>query len=460
LKRLAEANYSTNHKYFTDGSPAIGDVCFGHTLATPCSAATNWRTILAAGLNAGGRGFYALDISDPNNPKGLWEVAGGQQALVSGAVKCLTNAEANSGLFSVDCNIGYSFGNPVIAKRAEDGKWVVFFTSGYNNVNPGSGVGYLYMVDAQTGKILRRMTTSIGCAVNNDPDGACVANIDSPSGLARINAWVDSATTDNTAKAIYGGDLLGNLWRFQLDDIPAVPRYSVTRLATVQADGAAVQPITVRPDLAMVSNQRVVFFGTGKFLGDTDKASLARQSIYAIKDTMTGITSPQVDMVRPGPGAITGFIKQVLTEDTTSTRTVTTPQPVNFGTDKGWFIDLPDGGTGDEAAERVSVDPIIQLGTLVIASNVPSVETCLAGGSGWVNFLDIKSGAQIPGTTANPASVKISGSLIVGINIVKIGDQIKTIVTTADNQQLTKDTPVQATGVTGRRVVWRELIVE
>ncbi|MEO8142969.1 MAG: PilC/PilY family type IV pilus protein [Betaproteobacteria bacterium] len=460
MKRLAEANYATNHKYFTDGSPAIGDICLGHTLATPCSSAGNWRTILVAGLNAGGRGFYALDISDPDNPKGLWEVAGGSQALVGASVKCLTNAEANSGLYGVDCNIGYSFGNPIIAKRAEDGKWVVFLTSGYNNVNPGSGVGYLYMVDAQTGKILRRMSTSVGCAVNNDPDGACVANIDSPSGLARINAWVDSATTDNTAKAIYGGDLLGNLWRFQLDNIAAIPRYNVTRLASVVADGNVAQPITVRPDLATVSSQRVVFFGTGKFLGDTDKASLTRQSIYAIKDTMTGIASPEVDMSRPGAGSITGFKRQDLTEDTTSTRTVAMPQAVNFGTDKGWFIDLPDGGTGEEAAERVSVDPIIQLGTLVVASNVPSTETCLAGGSGWVNFLDIRTGANITGTTANPASVKVSGSLIVGINIVKIGDQIKTIVTTADNQQLTKDTPVQATGVTGRRVVWRELIVE
>ncbi len=461
MKRLAEENYPTNHKFFTDGSPAIGDVCFGHTSATPCSSAANWRTMLVAGLNAGGRGFYALDITDPNNPKGLWEVAGGTQALVGGSVKCLTNAEANSGLFGVDCNIGLSFGNPVIAKRAEDGKWVVFFTSGYNNVNPGSGLGYLYIVDAQTGKILRRMSTGIGCAVNDDPDGACVANTDDPSGLARINAWVDSATTDNTAKAIYGGDLKGNLWRFQLDNTAAVPRYSVTRLASVVADGNVAQPITVRPDLALVSNQRVIYFGTGKFLGDTDKASLARQSIYAIKDTVTGTTSPQFDMSRPGAGTISGFVRQTLFEDTTATRAVTSPaNVVNFASDKGWFIDLPDGGTGEEAAERVNVDPIIQLGTLVIASNVPSTETCLAGGSGWVNFLDIRSGASITGASASPASVKISGSLIVGINIVKIGDQIKTIVTTADNQQLTKDTPVAATGVTGRRVSWRELIVE
>jgi hypothetical protein len=44
--------------------------------------------------------------------------------------------------------------------------------------------------------------------------------------------------------------------------------------------------------------------------------------------------------------------------------------------------------------------------------------------------------------------------------VVKIGNTVKTIVTTADNQQLTKDTPVVATSVSGRRVTWRELFVE
>jgi hypothetical protein len=40
------------------------------------------------------------------------------------------------------------------------------------------------------------------------------------------------------------------------------------------------------------------------------------------------------------------------------------------------------------------------------------------------------------------------------------GGKVQTIVTTADNQQLTKDTPVASTGFTGRRVSWRELTRE
>ena len=58
-------------------------------------------------------------------------------------------------------------------------------------------------------------------------------------------------------------------------------------------------------------------------------------------------------------------------------------------------------------------------------------------------------------------STKIGASLVVGVNVVQLpGGTVKTIVTTADNQQLTQDTPVSPPSVSGRRVSWRELIRE
>ena len=61
---------------------------------------SNWRTILVGGLNAGGRGFYALDVTVPGDPKILWEIC------------------PDAGVLEVDADMGYSFGNPIIAKRA------------------------------------------------------------------------------------------------------------------------------------------------------------------------------------------------------------------------------------------------------------------------------------------------------------------------------------------------------
>jgi type IV pilus assembly protein PilY1 len=437
LKALAETPLLFVHKYYTDGSPTVGDVCFGHSTATPCASQNNWHTILVAGLNAGGRGYYALDITDPDNPKGLWEFKGGT------GTTCLTDIQANSGTFKEDCNLGLSFGTPIIAKRKYDGKWVVMVTSGHNNVNPGDGQGYLYLLDAQTGTILQRIGTGVGC------DGAnttlpCTSGTIDPSGLSKLNAWVDNASFDNTALAAYAGDLKGNLWRFQLD--PSETGYGMAyKLATLVDSGGNPQPVTTKPELGEVSNFRVVYVGTGRLLGTTDMSTTDQQTVWAIRDDLTNTAIN----LRGGD-----LVQQTLSTLSPTTRTATA-NPVDFTVNKGWYVDLPDSG------ERINVDPVLQLGTLVFPSNVPTTDACVAGGYGWINFFDFRTGSFVPGATLNTASNRIAASLVVGINVVQLpGGAVKTIVTTADNQQITQETPVSPPAVSGKRVSWRELIVQ
>ena len=437
IQALAETPLLFVHKYYTDGTPVVADICLGHTAASPCAAQSNWRTILVAGLNAGGRGYYALDISDPDNPKGLWELKGGAGAA------CLTDAEANSGTKYEDCNLGYSFGTPVIAKRKSDGRWVAFVTSGHNNVSPGDGKGYLYVIEAESGKILQRIGTGVGCD-GVSTTAPCVAGTIDPSGLSKLNAWVDNASFNNTAETVYAGDLKGNLWRFQLD--PAESGYNTAYKLVTLVDGSNnPQPVTTKPELGEVSNFRVVFVGTGKLLGASDLTTTGQQSVYAIRDDLT---SNPIGL-RSGD-----LVQQTLSAISSSARTATA-NPVDFNTKKGWFVDLIDTG------ERVNVDPVLQLGTLVIPSNVPSSDACVAGGTGWINFLDFRTGSFVPGASLNTASNKISASLVVGINVVQLpGGAVKTIVTTADNQQITQETPVAPPAIAGKRVSWRELIAQ
>ena len=102
-----------------------------------------------------------------------------------------------------------------------------------------------------------------------------------------------------------------------------------------------------------------------------------------------------------------------------------------------------------------------QISGQVIPSNVPSDDDCVAGGFGWVNFRNARTGSFVTGSTDSAASQRISASLIVGVNVVQLpGGTVKTIVTTADNQQLTQNTPVAPTTTQGRRVSWRELFVD
>ena len=144
--RLAEIPYT--HKYLADGSPRIFDMC----ISTPCAGQNDWRTILVAGVNAGGIGYYALDVTNPLAPKALWEF--------TNAGVCYTDLQISAQDKTSDCNLGNSYGYPIATKRSSDGKWVVLVTSGYNNtVTGGDGRGYLYVLDAVTDVILKRITT-------------------------------------------------------------------------------------------------------------------------------------------------------------------------------------------------------------------------------------------------------------------------------------------------------------
>jgi len=443
LWKLADTSIPFPHSYHVDGSPAVGDIC----ITTPCAGQNDWRTILVAGLNSGGRGYYALDITNPLSPRALWEFTNSTSCVITDPNGRPTATLPLGGDYKSDCHMGLSYGNPLIAKRKSDGKWVVLVTSGYNNnVNGGDGNGYLYMLDAVTGEILHRIATGVGTAA-------------SPSGLAKINGWVDSANTDNTILAVYGGDLEGNLWRFQLDSTSG-SYLRVTKLAELVNAAGDRQPITVKPELGEVDangvKKRVVLVGTGKFLEEVDKTgspvgTFIRHTIYGLRDDLgVGGAGPVVSNVRDG-GVVK--VRTLTTGSGPDTRTVAAGTAPDWINDFGWLIDLPDTG------EHVNVDPQLQLGTLVVASNVPTTDSCTAGGFSWINFIDFKTGSFVQGAPGGMASTKIGSSLAVGMNVIMLpGGKVVSIVTTADNQQLTKETPVPLAGFGGRRVSWRELI--
>jgi type IV pilus assembly protein PilY1 len=456
MHKLASIPYS--HRYFVDGSPTVGDIC----VSTPCAGLDDWRTILVAGLNSGGRGFYALDVTNPLKPRAMWEFRVRKPSATACAVNSMTTTTTATPLPDThivatvstavgatdDCDLGLSYGNPVITKLKATGQWVVIVTSGLNNTGPepsttdrmGDGKGYLYVLNALTGEILHKIGTDVG-----DPGtaGATYADAD-PGGLAKINNWVDDALKDNTTLAVYAGDMKGNLWRFDLDD--ASPHYlKAVKIAELKNALSTPQPISTKVELGLINSRRVVFVGTGRFLGVSDKADSAKQSIYAIADDLSG-HSVVLDR--------SPLVQQTISNATSTTRTVASVQVVDWTspTVRGWFTDLPDKG------ERVSVDPQLQLGTLVVGSNVPSTDTCVAGGTAWINSFDFRTGGYVAGATGNAVSQKITGSVAVGINVIQLpGGKVVTVVTTADNQQLPVETPIAPANFQGKRVGWREL---
>lgn len=398
MYKLADTGYGNKHQYYVDGAPVMGDIKVDDT----------WKTILVGGLNAGGKSYYALDITNPNSPVTLWEFT--------------------------DANMGLSYGNPIITKRA-DGTWVVILTSGYNN-SGGDGKGHLYVLNANTGEKLLDIVTTAGSS-------------GTPSGLAKINAWIDSPT-DNTTKRIYGGDMLGNVWRFDLDGL-VEPHQSALLLAKLQVSASAPQPITTKPITVEVSNKPVVIVATGRYMGDSDITDTTQQAIYAIKDPLTNDSWGDVR------AATSNFVQQTLTLNTTVAADATSASveanAVDWGAKAGWWMNLP------QSRERVFSNMGLQLGTLAIGTAIPSGDACASGGASWRYYLNVANGGAIIG---NPVGVRWSAnSLIVGVSWIKdTNGNVRVIYQNSDSQIISEvpPTPPTSGGGSAHRTSWRELM--
>jgi len=434
LYKLADTAYGSNHTSFVNGSPFVTDICVDNTSSSRSCAtnatAADWKTILVGGLNGGGRGYYALDVTDPSAPSLLWE---------------FTSAN--------DADLGYTYGNPVVTKKA-DGKWVVIFTSGYNNgsgvsgnTTQGDGKGYLYVLDANTGTRISKIPTGVGS------EGT-------PSGLGKIAAWVANLDKNNTSPYVYAGDLLGNLWRFDINNGGTSGNPGqVLKFAILKDPSGVVQPITVQPELGQITDKRVVFVGTGKYLESADLTTTQRQTIYAIKDDNATAT---LDNPRNGTGA-DDMIEQTLSVDPNNSaiRRVDSPAMVDWTQKRGWYVDLPAAET-DEGSERVTVTMELALGILAVPTTVPASSDCNPGGYGYINYFNYLTGGAVPGTPNNGVSYLVN-NVIVGVNVLYVGGKPVFRLVTANSptpQKYGEDPPAPAAGgqFQGRRAIWREMV--
>ena len=412
LYKLADAAYANNHQFYVDGPITVGDAYDGSA----------WKTVLVGGLGRGGKAYFALDVTDPEDPKALWEFD--------------TDASDSMG----DDDLGYSYGNAILTKRSSDGKWVVIFASGYNNnASGGDSKGRLYVVDAFTGEKLNEFETDSAA----DPD---------VSGIAKINNWVLDTLLDNVTRYVYGGDLGGSLWRFDLEE---TDEDEAAQLLGKTSATAGNQPITVKPELARIKDsagnyQRTIYFGTGRYLGFDDlkpaaPSSAIAQAIYAVKDTGSdlGVFSD------PSGG---NLVEQTLVVDATTPRKIDNPLPVDWATRNGWYINLPVG-------ERVNVDPRLQLGTLALVTNVPKDDYCKFGGSSWLYKLDFATGTAVNTATDEVVGSYIGGSLATGLTLIRLPNKkLIALVTLADTTVQAMDLPVApGAGTALRRVGWREI---
>ncbi|UKE75001.1 pilus assembly protein [Xanthomonas graminis] len=389
------------HRYYVDGELTVSDIYD--------TASASWRSILVGTMGRGGKGMFALDVTDPDNISLLWD-------------KTSTDLAA----------LGNNLGKPIIGQLG-NGQWYAMVGNGPNNSGDSAD---LVMVNILSGD-----SSSIATGAAGD------------NGLSSVLAW--SSNNDYIVDRIYAGDLKGNLWRFDMTGASG----KATRLFTAQY-GAKTQPITAAPTAAKDPSTGLtwVFFGTGKYLSDGDISNKDVQTWYGLIDRGSAIASDRstlnkVDIEQQG--VVNGYAVRVIEDQ---------PSPgVN-----GWYMDLiPPSGTAE--GERMVVSNFFQGTALIGTTRIPeSGDVCKPSGKGFVmainpftggrmpqSFFDLdRSGGSSTGDTLNGKPVSGIGLDSSPNSPIFIGNQMQIGLDDASTVGL----GTNSSALSMKRVSWRELL--
>jgi len=334
LKWLTREDYT--HVYYVDLKPRVADV---RIFQSDGDHPGGWGTILIGGMRLGGgeisvtdtfdgthemrtfrSAYFAIDITVPDNPRLLWEFTHPQ--------------------------LGFTLSYPTISKVGDT--WHLIVGSGPVDYSGTSNQrSSIYVLNLRTGSLLRRIE------VGENSFMASPISVD--MGL------------DYDVDVIYIGETYqerstwrGKMHRLSTNDSADPTSWVLSTL--FDADG----PITSAPTAAVDKMENLwVFFGTGRYLSEEDKADDSLQKFYGLKDKGGMVSSlfDATDVAVYENGTAGGYpnwndlVDYVRTFD-------------------GWFVDLVD------QKERSLTKASILGGIVLFTTFTPDEDICGYGGSG------------------------------------------------------------------------------
>ncbi|NIK10159.1 type IV pilus assembly protein PilY1 [Xanthomonas arboricola] len=342
LGSLSRPDYG--HRFFVDGPIIVSD-----------RTQTSNKNLLIGALGKGGKGIFSLDVTNPatfgvSNFK--WEVGRN------------------------DADMGLVQGKPFIAKL-NNGSTAVVVSNGVNSTN---GRAVLFLYDINTGALIKKIDTNVGSAVADSADS---------NGLSEPVGWDSDGS--GTVDYVYAGDLLGNVWKFDLS-AATTTSWSVSGSAPIFSatytgvNPAVRQPITGGITIAMhpTTFKTWIFFGTGRLMTTGDMTSRAVQSIYGFVEDGTAKR-------RSGDGANLTSRALLLID---GTRRSFEPNAVLPSTSKGWYVDLLTPPNQLAEGERVVSGAQLRRDVLTFSSAIPTASACTPDGTGYLNSLDAFTGTS------------------------------------------------------------------
>ena len=271
---------ASTHQFYVDGTPFVRD--------------TGTQKVLIGGLGRGGKGVYALDVTDPlthteDNAASwvLWEYP-----------------RDNTSQAQKD-QLGYTYARPFMVQSNDaDIGWVALVGNGYDSKDQCPA---LFIMNVHE-KIEGGVTIPAGSAVEIIKASNTATCTGDCNGLSEpLPVDVDGNTT---VDYVYAGDLRGNIWKFDMtsDDhtewrvFHETASGDVAPFFTAKGPGNKIQPITITPSLMKHPESDkpgfMIVFGTGKYMHTddmdppTDPSYSTIQTIYGVWDYGDAFVSP------------------------------------------------------------------------------------------------------------------------------------------------------------------------
>lgn len=405
LATYSDPNYQ--HAFFVDGPIAV---------SPQSDAGANY---LVGALGRGGKGVFALDVTDPTSPTVLWDETA-----------------------SADADMGHVLGLPLVVRGNNDAVLAVVS----NGIDSANGSAALYIYDVETGDLLRKIVV----------DGGGGNGLSAPRA-----ADVDG---DRKIDYIYAGDLQGNVWKFDVTDA-SPSAWALADNGDPFFSTPSGQPITGGIAIAREPvNRRIwITFGTGRLISTSDIGSTGTQALYALIDDGTAIAS--LDELTERTIAAVGT-----TSDGRAVRAFEEYSVLPAGS-KGWYIELGNPTPG----ERVVSGPRIRGRAAFYSSIIPSEGVgCEPGGTGYLNILDLFTGTSPTGEGGSSSYFDLNGngsgsddlvgglpigSVDMGVGMPTESAQIDDYVVIGGSSGGRAGSALSGMAGAQRRVSWRELFL-
>ena len=131
----------------------------------------------------------------------------------------------------------------------------------------------------------------------------------------------------------------------------------------------------------------MVIFATGSYFTDGDRSSTQLQALYGVWDKLEAT-----------PTLVTksDLVQQSILAEVFATKTrVISNNEVNYGSKRGWYLNLLSPGLSSGVGERVTTDIQLREDQLVVTSMLPSTDPCDYGGKSWLLELAPLTGARL-----------------------------------------------------------------